>query len=355
MYDFILSFIKKDQEYVLCAESPFLAGQAPPVSFRGSMSIRPSERSQSSSRDLGSTGCTAAVGGASGSVRIGQTLYQQVFSGKIEELFVRARDLARQERTGLRILIRSWHDPEIHDLPWELLHDGRRFLAQSTETPVARSLEQQRPLREFRIEPPLRLLLTTASPRGCSPLDVQEEEQRLRSALSPLGDLAVLVTEHQVNLERLRFLLFRARAQGRPFQVWHHAGHGDLEGDVFSLVLANRDGSMQRATVAELTAVLGVCEELRLAVINACRGATVAGLATGLANLNVPAVIGFRREILDSSALVFAEALYRGLIETTLERAVSRARLELRDAGYSADDWSFPLLFVRTAAAGPWL
>lgn len=112
---------------------------------------------------------------------------------------------------------------------------------------------------------------------------------------------------------------------------------------------------MQRATVAELTAVLGVCEELRLAVINACRGATVAGLATGLANLNVPAVIGFRREILDSSALVFAEALYRGLIETTLERAVSRARLELRDAGYSADDWSFPLLFVRTAAAGPWL
>ena len=390
MFDFILSFVKNGNEYILCAESPFLAGQASPIAFRGFTS-RIRELLQRSSRDLSLPNSFQVASphpqgqiyppceresemsfwdevlaparrdeyiefvGKNDSVRIGRALYQQIFSGEIEELFERARNLARQERTGLRILIRSWHDPEIHDLPWELLHDGRRFLAQSTETPVVRSLEQQRPLREFRIDPPLRILLTTASPQYCSPLDVQEEEHRLRAALSPLGDLAILVTEHQVSLERLRFLLFRARAQGRPFQVWHHAGHGGLEGDVFSLALTNRDGSMQRAAVEELTTVLGVCEELRLAVINACRGASVAGLATALANLNIPAVIGFRREIMDDSALVFAEALYQGLTETTLERAVSRARLELRDTGYSADDWSYPLLFVRTAAAGPWL
>jgi CHAT domain-containing protein len=353
VFDFILSFVKNGTDYLLCAESPFLAGQAPPLPFQRSEVFLQRESPSAPRRDVSSG--PARVAHPSDSVQIGRTLYRRVFSGEVEALFLRALALAREERTGLRILIRSWHEPEIHNLPWELLHDGRRFLAQSIETPVVRSLEQPRPVREFRIDPPLRLLLTTSCPAQGSPLDIQGEEQRLRAAVSPLEDRAILVTEHQVSLERLRFLLFRARAQGRPFKVWHHAGHGHCDADGFSLVLTNSNGSAQRVTVAEIEAILEPCEEVRLAVLNACSSATAAGLATALANLNVPAVIGFRESILDRSALVFAEELYKGLVETTLERAVSRARLELRDAGYSAIDWSYPLLFARTTAAGPWL
>lgn len=354
MFDFILSFVKGPEGYVLCAESPFLAGQVPPVLFRPG-SIHPTASSAKARRDVGRKPNSDMVPQCTGLVQTGQALYQQVFSGEVGDLFLRARELAAKERSGLRVLIKSWQDPEIHDLPWELLHDGRRFLAQSTETPVVRSLEQRSPLREFRIEPPLRLLLTTACPEECSPLDVQGEERRLRQALSALGGNALLVTEHQVSLERLRFLLFRARSQGRPFQVWHHAGHGRLEDNEFSLALTNLNGSVQWSGIMDLTTIFSQCEELRLAVLNTCRSATASGLATSLAGLNLPAVVGFRQPILDSSALVFAEALYHNLIATTLERAVSRARLELRDTGYSAEDWSYPLLFARTTAAGPWL
>ncbi len=355
MFDFTLSFVKSQGGYVLCAESPFLAGQAPPVSFQ-MKNVRTTDSSPQLTRDLegGFRHGHSPVDPCTGPVQIGQALYRQIFSGEVGELFSRARELAGKERSGLRILIKSWHDPEIHDLPWELLHDGRRFLAQSTETPVVRLLEQRRPLREFRIEPPIRLLLTTACPPECSPLSLQEEEERLRAALMPIREQVVLVPEHQISLERLRFLLFRARSQGRPFHVWHHAGHGALEAGGFSLALTNSKGSVQWASVADLTPVFTPCEEIRLAVLNVCRGASVSGLATALADLNVPAVIGFRQPILDISALVFAEALYQGLVETTLERAVSRARLELRDVGFSAEDWSHPLLFARTTAAGPW-
>lgn len=364
MFDFVLTFFKSGADYLLSAESPFLAGQAPPVTFSGGAAVGQTEVSYSSplTREAFLTSSLISSGARETyrvyhPVQLGQALYQRVFAGEVGSLFNLARGLAREERSGLRIVVKSWRDPEIHNLPWELLHDGRRFLAQSVETPVVRSLEQRRPVREFRIEPPLRVLLTTACPeKGGSPLDLLGEEKRIKAALAPLQDRALLVIEHQVSLERLRFLLYRARAQGRPFQVWHHAGHGGFNSNgLFFLPLTNLDSSMQEATVSHLEEVLTPCEELRLAVLNVCSGATAAGLATALADLSIPAVLGFRETILDSSALVFAETLYQNLAETTLERAVSRARLELRDAGFSAEDWSYPLLFARTMAAGPWM
>ena len=358
MFDFILGFVRHGSGFQLCAESPFLAGQAPPVPFEVPEAVPWCGEVRSRTRHLFLEPLENEGNDPPRPmdfVQIGRDLYEQTLSGEVEKLFLRARELAREQRSGLRILIKAWHDPEIHNLPWELLHDGRRFLAQSTETPVVRYLEQSRPLREFRIAPPLRLLLTTACPTGVPPLEIEEEERRLKAALAPLGDRATIVVEREIGLERLRHILFRARSQGRPFQVWHHAGHGDFQDGEFSLALAARDGSLQEATVADLETVLAPCEELRLAVLNVCEGASATGLATALANLNIPAVIGFREPILDTSALVFAETLYQGLVETTLERAVSRARLELRDAGYSAVDWSYPLLFARTSAAGPWL
>jgi hypothetical protein len=360
MFDFILGIVRHSSGYQLCAESPFLAGQARPVPFDVKEAVRWRAEVRSLIRHVYSEPPERGdekdyLPLPMDSVQIGKDLYAQVFSGEVEDLFLRALKLAREERSGLRILIKAWHSPEIHDLPWELLHDGRRFLAQSTETPVVRYLEQRRPLREFRIAPPLRLLLTTACPVGVDPLDIQEEERRLKAALAPLGDRATIVVEREVGLERLRHILFRARSQGRPFQVWHHAGHGGLESEKFSLALASRDGILQEVTVADLEEVLAPCEELRLAVLNVCEGASATGLATALANLSIPAVIGFREPVLDTSALVFAEAFYQELVETTLERAMSRARLELRDAGYSPLDWSYPLLFAHTSAAGPWL
>jgi hypothetical protein len=343
MYDFILGFVRHGSDYLLCAESPFLAGQVPPVPFEAPKDLHIRDEVRHLTRHV-LLDC----------LEVGQTLFAQVFHGEVEDLFLRARGLAREQRAGLRILLKAWHDPEIHDLPWELLHDGRRFLAQSTETPVVRYLEQRQPLREFRLEAPLRVLMTTACPRGVDSLEVEKEEQRLRAALDPLGQRVRLVVEHQIGFERLRFLLFRARSQRRPFQVWHHAGHGHLHSGEVSLALTAPDGSLQTVKVSDLQEVLSPCEELRIAVLNACKVASAAGLATALANLNIPAVIGFREEIWDDSALIFTETLYQGLIETTLERAMSRARLELRDTGYSVVDWSYPLLFTRTTAAGPW-
>ncbi len=365
MYDFVLNFVTTGAGWLLCAES-ILAGQAPPVAFSVTRFMGSKTVEQGASRDLVSS--VAAPPRYSSpawqtdpwqAAQLGGELYRAVFREGVEELFGRALYEARERRAGLRLLIKARQLREIHDVPWELLHDGRRFLAHRLETPVVRYIEQPQPVRQLQVRPPLRILFTTACPRGEAPLDLAAEERFLRAALAPLSNYVDLTVHQLISWERLRFCLLRAESEHRPYNVWHHGGHGGLGEAVghrdFSLALQDDSGARQAVGLAQLGAMLAACPGLRIAVLNVCHSGSPAGLATMLANLNVPSVVGFRGSIFDRSALVFAEAFYSGLIERPVEEAVTLARLELQHAGNDPLDWAQPLLFARTPTVQPLL
>jgi hypothetical protein len=384
MDDFHLTFVRSGQDYLLCAGCK-LAGEAEPVPFEAARLVQFGAAAGRLAHDFECYGLSATdeaslvnglltmAGGhpvdskAGGSathgemktwsaVQIGQALYREIFQGDILNLFLKSLALARERRTALRILVKAWYVPEMHDIPWELLHDGTRFLAHSPETPVVRYLEQEGPVRSLTVVPPLRVLFTTACPAGVPPLDLKTEETNVRTALALLGDRARLEVENDISYERLRYRLLRAQSQRLPFHVWHHSGHGQLshgQGVDFKLILTNSAGDPQPTGVAELQPILHDCPDLLIAVLNACHSGSTAGLATAMARLNVPGVVGFRTRIFDHSALIFAETFYRYLIEHSLETAVSRSRCELLGSGYDPLDWAQPLLFARTEGGGP--
>jgi hypothetical protein len=342
MYDFALNIIPMGSEYLIHAAC-LVAGESHVQSLSRADIIEFSL--------IGQQLASSCIDVPAALYTIGRRLFQKVFSEERLELFMRAQAVAYEQRSSLRVLIKYTHAPELHEIPWELLHDGQRYLVTNPTTPVVRYLEQQRPLESLAIEPPLRVLFSTASPKGEAPLDVVAEEQSLRVAVAGFGGAFDLVIEHALSFDRLQQVLLREQRRGRPIHIWHHFGHGSLrerDGAIaFNLVLDDA-GDRHRVTVAQISTLIQACPSLRAVVLSVCHGGVADGLAPSLASLNVPAVIGFRGALPIESSRIFARTFYGALLHTPLDVALGQARLALATAASRTADWALPLLFLRT-------
>ncbi len=340
MNEFTLSLLPAGDGYVVQGGCPMLVGEAEPTRLSGDQAVA-----------LALLGERLAQGhfmSQEAAEQAGKTLFQTVFRGEIRELFAQARALARRDSEGLRLLVKLDSAPQLHEIPWELLHDGRQFIADDPATPIVRYLRQSRPTRSMRVEPPLRFLLTSACPEGQRQLDLEREEHSVRKSLEHLGDRVQPVFKRRVSMDRLLHVLRRAQSRRRPFHVWHHCGHGQiLSSGEFCLVL-EENGKPQEATAKQLGRLFATSPDLRLAVLNACYSGSRLGLATELARLNVPAVVGFRSGVFDRAARVFSQAFYGALAHSPVDVAVNRARLELSLRGAHPLDWTQPVTFSRT-------
>ena len=89
-------------------------------------------------------------------------------------------------------------------------------------------------------------------------------------------------------------------------------------------------------------------------VLNACHTATpdgsdpFAGTASALVRAGVPTVVAMRRAVTDAAAVVFAGALYAGLVGgSTVEAAVTSARRVLHGSPRSGTEWATPVVCTR--------
>ncbi len=329
MHDFVLKVMPGDTGYLIHVECSSV-GEAGPQPVKKSILTSLARYSYSTA------------------ISVGQNLYRAIIRDEIHELFERALAVAESQSAGLRLLLKFSQSPELHEVPWELLHNGQEFLAINPKTPIVRYLEQARKVDSLEVKPPIRILFTTACPQGQVPLDLAAEERYIRLALGHLGEKIDLVVERNISIRQLRHALMRAQnRENRPFHIWHHCGHGSILNGKFVLALEEH-GKRALADVSQLSALVKACPDLRVVTLNVCHGSSAVGLAPALATLNVPAVIGFRGSILDQSALTFAEAFYEAIFHTPLDVALGQARMALAVQNNQTLDWSLPLLFLRT-------
>ena len=97
----------------------------------------------------------------------GERLFRAVFSDDVYACFLRSRDAAMEDESGLRVRLRI-DVPKLHDYPWEFLYNAHlnQFLALSKDTPVVRYLELPYPVQPLTVQPPLNILVMIASPEG---------------------------------------------------------------------------------------------------------------------------------------------------------------------------------------------
>src|SRR5262249_47880396 len=113
----------------------------------------------------------------------GRKLFEALMTDTVRETFRRSRDRARASGKGLRLRLRI-EAPELAALPWEYLYDPAEgdYICLSTDTPVVRYLEFDRPPEAIRVQPPLSILGMIASPTDRATLDVSREKQRVEAA-----------------------------------------------------------------------------------------------------------------------------------------------------------------------------
>ncbi len=275
--------------------------------------------------------------------RAGEVIFKSIFKEGIGQLFDKASREAEKQGNPLRLVIKydlpgGSHKAEgVHEVPWELIFhpERQKFIALDSSYLLVRHLrgtaECWKP-----VTGPRRLLLTAACPANYAPLKLDSELAQVECSLrgEVLNKAARLDKMTDVGAQSLRRTLNHSQAAGRSYHIWHHCGHADenAAGEA-GLVLHAADGAEsllgELCNPAQMADIVARQEDLRLVVLNVCLGAKKRGLASLLAHLQVPAVIGYPCPASDSMALVFAQSLWRSLSSEPVDFAVRSARAAL--------------------------
>ncbi|HXH42134.1 MAG TPA: TIR domain-containing protein, partial [Thermoanaerobaculia bacterium] len=256
-------------------------------------------------------------------------------------------------------------------LPWELLHDGERFLFQgATPTRVRRRLPSTRDRSVPVVATPISILLVTARPEddACGYLDHRASALPLVEAMEALGGLVQIHVLDPPTLPALRDELDRARRAREPYHVVHFDGHGvyDRVSGLGGLCFEDPQdvGKLdKRRHITVFTNELGPLlsdHRIPLVFLEACQTAQAEkaseSVASELLKVGVASVVAMSHSVLVETARRFVEAFYDSLAngarvgdamlngQRTLKDDTSRGRIfgvgELR-----LEDWFVPVLF----------
>lgn len=286
----------------------------------------------------------------------GANLFDALFADQVGNVYNSAKAVAADGQRGLRITLRLSGAPELMRLPWEFLYHRPRFIAQSTETPVVRTLDVASARRPQKVKLPLRILGIVSSPVGYQGLDADSERRNLEIALKPLSN------DGRVELSWLERAtlseLSRRISEPDEIHVIHYIGHGAYSEatEAGILVLETPEGRAHDVSGEQLGAMLQDERTLRLVVLNSCEGARTShidpfsGVATSLIEFDIPAVIGMQFEITDTAAIAFSDSLYTGLARgMPIDAAVAPARRAIMAKEYA--EFGTPVLFLRAGDA----
>lgn len=292
---------------------------------------------------------------------VGVQLYAALFQGTLKEMLdgSLARLLGESEK-GLRIRLemnlRGEGMQGVASLPWELMrpHASELPLAVSSQTALVRVLDVERPTDPATFTRPLTVLVIISNPTGTEPLDLAEEEKRIRESWGMLDEVDVHFVKPQVGA-------INDICAEHDFHVIHYMGHGGFDAATGRgvLYLENPDGTPDALDSARLKAIFKEeSNNLRLVFLNACKTAVstdrdeldpFAGIAATLIELGVPAVVAMQFPITDDAAVMFADTFYRRIVEGhAVDAAVAGGRLQLYTAGKTRAEWATPVLFMRS-------
>jgi hypothetical protein len=254
--------------------------------------------------------------------------------------------------------------PELHRLPWELLHDGTGFLAARTAPAVTINRVVGRPAaatRPVQIEPVVLVVVGGAFDEA---------------GLQPAAEyLALLDTLRQGELALHAHLVVNATtddlaaacAQLQP-DVVHVIAHGEQRRDgtgYVELVPSRRGDRPTQVTAQQLLTLLGAADRLpRVLILTACRSASVGAaagrptaepftfqpsLAAACVHGGVPIVSAMTGAITSRACREFTLGFYGALLRggDALEAAASGRRSAFVASGPSARavDWAYPVVF----------
>jgi hypothetical protein len=284
----------------------------------------------------------------------GGDLFDALFTGPVRELYDASRQEAARARKGLRVRLR-FEPAELAALPWEFAYDKRdaEYVCLSRTTPLVRYIELAQPQEPLAVALPLRVLVMIAGPSDLGTLDAERERARIEEALGPLvqaGRVELQWLEGQTGRDLQHAML------GGPWHVFHFVGHGgfDRQRGEGTIAVCDEHGAARQLGATDLGRLLGDHESLRMAVLNACEGATAdradvfSSTAAVLVRRGTPAVIAMQYEITDQAAVELSRSFYAAVATgVPVDVALTEARKAVAMAAPGTLEWATPVLYLR--------
>ncbi|HNT53812.1 MAG TPA: SUMF1/EgtB/PvdO family nonheme iron enzyme [Anaerolineaceae bacterium] len=288
----------------------------------------------------------------------GRTLFETLFTGQINSLYVSSCHEAEKRHKDLCIQLRL-EDPDLVTLPWEFLYNPaeREYLCLRSGFPLVRYIPQPRPLKALQVKPPLRILCMMPSPSDQKILDGTAERSRMNQALEALVAQGLVHVHWLEECQSWRNLLKVVHANG-PWHAFHFVGHGGFDEARDEGVLAFEDESTRKTdpiTATDLVRLLDGAKTLRLVLLNACDTAhtgreSFSSTAATLAQRGIPAVVAMQYPISDRAAIEFSRSFYDLLTtDGRVDTAVTGARKAVSITMKSSLEWATPILYLHTA------
>ncbi|MBK7665017.1 MAG: tetratricopeptide repeat protein [Sterolibacteriaceae bacterium] len=256
-------------------------------------------------------------------------------------------------------------------LPWELLHDGKRYLFQGAKAArVRRRLPSTEGFGVPVVATPIRILLVSARPEddACGYIDHRASALPLVEAMESLPGLVKLHVLSPPTLPALREELDRARAEKQPYHVVHFDGHGVYDRSVglggLCFELPEDTGKLeQRRHVTVFTSELGPLlrdHRIPLVFLEACQSAQAEqaseSVASELLKVGVASVVAMSHSVLVATARRFVVAFYQALAAgKRVGDAMLAGQRRLKDDTFRGrifgagelrlEDWFVPVLF----------
>ncbi len=256
-------------------------------------------------------------------------------------------------------------------LPWELLHDGKRYLFQGAKpTRVRRTLPGTEAMGVAIVATPIRILLITARPEddSCGYIDHRASALPLVEAMEALPGLVKIHVLSPPTLPALRAELDRARDKQAPYHVVHFDGHGVYDPTVglggLCFELPEDAGKLeQRRHITVFTSELGPLlrdHRIPLVFLEACQTAQAEkaseSVASELLKVGVASVVAMSHSVLVETARRFVGEFYRGLAAgKRVGDAMLAGQRQLKDDTFRGrifgmgelrlEDWFVPVLF----------
>ncbi|MBP0014275.1 MAG: CHAT domain-containing protein [Roseofilum sp. SBFL] len=242
---------------------------------------------------------------------------------------------------GEQIVLAIAAEQGLANLPWEILHDGERFLVEYNPAIVPVGWVKRRtPSLSLHNQPNnrvLNVLFMATSPSGVKTvLDFEAEEGQILKATERKKSLCLTV-EESGNLQELGYLV-EDYAKGY-FDVAHFTGHAEIEDGQPYFLTETELGERENSTAQEIARALQF-NTPKLMFLSGCRTGysdAVPSMAEALLNQGATAVLSWGDRVKDDLASEAAGKLYEALsVGKTVTEALAltyQALLQSRESG----------------------
>ncbi len=289
---------------------------------------------------------------------LGKKLFESLFPAPIRNIWEKNEGAAGLEDViRLRLDIRA---PELADIPWEMIHDDRQFLALTPRRSVVRYLYNCVAFPPAARDGPLNVLLALSAPRDVPPLPaIEHEVELICSSFEPLklsGKIGRVDLLRHMTLTGLQDQL-----RQHPYHILHYMGHGAFEQNQGYLILENEQGTARWVKADTLRYFFGG-SPLRLLFFNACQTAlnshanSLLGVAHAALVAGLPAVVAMQDSIPDQAAAAFAQKFYQAIAEShPLEFCMTEGRRAILDQfSTESTSWTIPVLYSNAPGGLIW-